>query len=609
MTRLRSNGRTIAALAILLATTAAAPVATTAPAPAAVNAPVRPNFVVIVADDWGFTDVGAFGGEIATPNIDALAAKGVRFSNFHVAGSCAPTRAMLQTGVSSHRAGLGNMPETIPPEHRGKPGYDAELTPGVVTMAQQLRAAGYATYLTGKWHLGNKSYNLPTAKGYDHAFALGQSGADNFEEKPNLLLYDKAAWTEDGKPAHLPRPYYSSTFIVDQAIRYIDADRFGGRPFLASLNFLANHIPVQAPDADIAAYKDRYKTGWTVLRQQRRDGAIANGVMPAGMQMVSMDTTQDWNALRPAEQAQRARAMAAYAGMATVMDREIGRLVAHLKAIGQFDNTVFVFMSDNGGEATDPMARPFNAAMARLYYDQNPDQQGRPGSLTAIGSGFASAVSAPLRGYKFTAGEGGLRVPLIIAWPGNPAVKQGSIARGFAYVTDIPRTLLGIAGVAAQEGEFQGRKTPPMTGHDLVPVLTGSAAEVRAAGDPLGYELSGNAAVFEGRMKLVKNLPPYGDAGWHLYDIGVDPGETTDLATAEPGMFTALQARYADYARVEQVLAMPTGYAAPRQIEANALGELLLPRLLRLLPWVAGVLGLLIGGGIAWQRRLRANTA
>jgi arylsulfatase/uncharacterized sulfatase len=580
---------------MLLGSTAAAPI----PAPS--SSP--PNIVILLADDWGFADVGAFGGEIATPNIDALAADGVRFANFHVAGSCAPTRAMLQTGVSSHRAGLGNMPETIPAEHRGKPGYDAELTRRVVTMAQQLRATGYATYYTGKWHLGNTAYNLPTAKGYDHAFALGQSGADNFEEKPNLLLHDKAAWTEDGKPAHLPKPWYSSTFIVDKAIAYIDGGRSGGKPFFASLNFLANHIPVQALDADIAAYKDRYKAGWTVLRQQRRDGTIAHGLMPPGMKMVTMDTTGDWNALRPAEQAQRARAMAAYGGMATAMDREIGRLVAHLKATGQYDNTVFVFLSDNGGEAIDPMSKIFNAAMARLYYNQNPDQQGRPGSLTAIGTSFASAVSAPFRGYKFSASEGGLRVPLIIAWPGNPAVRKGAIAGGFAHVTDIPATLLGLAGVAPQRGEFGGRTTPPMTGHDLTPMLTGAAAEVRSADEALGYELSGNAVIFQGPLKLVKNLPPYGDAGWHLYDIIADPGETTDLAAARPAVFAAMQARYAAYARAEQVLPMHAGYHAPKQVEANALGELLVPRLLRLLPWVAGVLGLLIGGGWAWRRR------
>ncbi|MEY2883359.1 MAG: hypothetical protein RL490_1083, partial [Pseudomonadota bacterium] len=291
--------------------------ATATPALAA-PAPTRPNIVILLADDWAFADVGAYGGEIATPNIDALARAGTRFANFHVAGSCAPTRAMLQTGVSHHRAGLGNMPETIPPEHQGKPGYDAVINNRVVTIAEQLRAAGYRTYLTGKWHLGKSPDKLPLSRGYDHSFSLSQSGADNFEEKPNLLIYDKADWTEDGKPAHLPKPYYSSRFIVDKALRYIDADRAGGKPFLASLNFLANHIPVQAPDSDIAAYARRYQAGWTALRAERAARVAAAGLVPAGPR-VTMDTTGDWNALTPAEQAQRARALAAYGGMATAM--------------------------------------------------------------------------------------------------------------------------------------------------------------------------------------------------------------------------------------------------------------------------------------------------
>ncbi|WP_426168396.1 arylsulfatase [Sandarakinorhabdus sp. DWP1-3-1] len=572
-------------------------------------APARPNIILIVADDWGFTDVGAYGGEIATPNLDALAASGTRFANFHVAGSCAPTRAMLQTGVGSHRAGLGNMPETIPPEHRGKPGYGAELNDRVVTIADRLRATGYRTYLTGKWHLGNRARNLPTGMGYDRAFALGQSGADNFEEKPNLLLYDKAAWTEDGKPAHLPKDYYSSRFIVDRMIRYVDAGNASGKPFLASINFLANHIPVQAPDGDIAAYKDRYAAGWTSLRAERRAGAIAKGVMPPGTAMVAMDTTGDWQALTPAERAARARAMAAYGGMATSMDREIGRLVAHLKAIGAYDNTVFVFLSDNGGEATDPMAKPFNAAMARLYYNQNPDQQGRPGSLTAIGASFASAVSSPLRGYKFTASEGGLRVPLIISWPGNPALVRNGVANGFAHVTDVAPTLLALAGVAAPAGRFGGRTVEPMQGRDLTPLLTGAATRVHPADEALGYELSGNAVLFRGDLKLVRNLAPYGDGAWHLYDIVRDPGETHDLAAARPDVFRSMQANYADFAARDQVLPMPAGYQAPRQIEANALDELLVPRLLRLMPWVVGVLGLFVGGAVAWRRREKTRQA
>ena len=591
--------RTLLPLAALLLATAAAPV------PAPVALPQRPNIVVILADDWAFSDVGAFGGEMRTPNLDALAARGVRFNNFHVAGSCSPTRAMLQTGVSSHRAGLGNMPETIPPQHQGRRGYDAVLNNRVTGFANQLQAAGYRTYFTGKWHLGHSPRKLPNAFGYDRAFALSQSGADNFADKPNLLLYDKADWTENGKPATLPQDFYSSRFLVDKTIEYIDSGKDSGKPFLASVNFLANHIPVQAPDADIAAYKGQYDKGWTALRGARRDGTIAKGVMPPGVPMVTMATTTDWDAQTPAQQAARARAMEAYGGMATAMDREVGRLVAHLKATGQYDNTIFVFLSDNGPEAIDPMeiGNRINGWIADYYYDVRPEQQGRPGSFTAIGTSFASAVAGPLRGYKFSASEGGLRVPLIIAWPGNPAVRAGSLATGFAYATDVPATLLTLAGVTPQQGEFAGRKLEPMTGKDLTPMLTGAAPAVRDAATPLGYELSGNAVLWKGDLKLVKNLPPYGDGQWHLYDIVADPGETHDLAAARPAAFRQMQADYAAWARAEQVLAMPAGYSAPQQVQDNARRDRLEPRLRALWPWLAGLIGLLLAGLYVWRRR------
>jgi arylsulfatase/uncharacterized sulfatase len=574
------------ALAALLLTTAAAPV------------PVRPNIVILLADDWGFTDVGAFGGEMATPNIDALAANGVRFANFHVAGSCSPTRAMLQTGVSSHRAGLGNMPETIPPEHRGKPGYDAVINNSVTTIAERLRQAGYRTFLTGKWHLGHSPDKLPTARGYDHAFALSQSGADNFANKPNLLLYDHADWSEDGKPAELPADFYSSRFIVDKMIAYLGrGDQ--AKPFFASVNFLANHIPVQAPDADIAAYRGRYDAGWTVLREQRRAGAITRGVMPAGMTMLTMPGTRDWARLTPAERRQRQGAMEAYGGMATAMDREVGRLVAHLKATGQYDNTIFVFLSDNGPEPTDPMQTAFPRANAIAYYDQRTEQQGRPGSLTAIGADFASAAASPLAGSKFTASEGGLRVPMIVTWPANSGVAKGSVATGFAHVTDIVPTLLDAAGVAPVT--IAGKA--PLTGHSLVPMLAGGAAGVRAADEALGYELAGNAVLWRGNLKLVRNLPPYGDGQWQLFDIVADPGETQNLAATRPADFAALQADYAAWATANGVLPMPPGYAAPKQIMANAVNDLLWPRLRPLLAWAGGLLLLAIGAGWLWRRR------
>jgi len=566
----------------------------------------RPNIVILLADDWGFTDVGAFGGEIATPHIDALAAKGVRFSNFHVAGSCSPTRAMLQTGVINHRAGLGNMPETIPPEHLGKPGYEAQLNNRVVTIADQLRVGGYRTYLTGKWHLGYTPDTMPTARGYDRAFALAQSGADNFEDKPNLLIYDKTAWSEDGKPVKLPKRFYSSTLIIDRMISYIDSGKASGKPFLASVNFIANHIPVQARDADIAAYAGRYNAGWAVLRNERRAAAIAKGVMPADVRTVTMNSSGDWSKLSAQQRQQRAGAMAAYAAMGTAMDREIGRLVAHLKAIGVYENTIFVFLSDNGAEATDPMNMgAFTRWNANQLYDQSIGQQGRPGSLTAQGAGFASASVSPLRGYKFTASEGGLRVPMIITWPGNPALKAGSVAKGFAHVTDLSLTLLKLAGFTPQQGSFAGRRVEPMIGMDLSPMLTGAASSVHSADKPLGYELSGNAVLFKGDYKLVKNLPPYGDGRWRLYNITADPGESNDLSGSDPQRFAAMQRDYAAFAKANNVLPMPEGYTAPKQIFANALRNLLIPRLLAL--WPAGLLLVMVIATMIWWRRRRPS--
>ncbi|MFN5825045.1 MAG: sulfatase-like hydrolase/transferase, partial [Sphingomonadales bacterium] len=454
------------------------------------------------------------------------------------------------------------------------------------------------------WHLGHSPATLPTARGYDRALALSQSGADNLENKPNLLLYTQPDWTENGNPAKLPARFYSSTLLVDRAISYIQSGRASGKPFFASINFLANHIPVQASDADIAAYQGRYAQGWTVLRDGRRAGAIAQGIMPAGVPMVRMKTTRDWNSLSDTQRRQRAGAMAGYAAMATAMDREIGRLIAYLKAEGEYENTIFLFLSDNGSEATDPMELGLLSHWnARILYNQSISEQGRPGSLTATGAGFASASAAPLRGYKFTASEGGLRVPLIVAWPGHPEIRSGAIAGNFTYVTDIAPTLLALAGTPAQQGRFAGRAVEPMRGADLRPMLANPAAAVHAEGKPIGYELSGNAALFKGRYKLVKNLPPYGDGRWRLYDILSDPGETRDLSAAMPARFAQMQADYAAFAKANGVLPMPPGYSAPQQIFDNALDTLLIPRLLAMLPYLGG-LALLLGGLVwVWRRR------
>ena len=570
--------------------------------------PRPPNVVILLADDWGFSDVGAFGAEFATPNIDALARGGVRFSNFHVAGSCSPTRAMLQTGVMNHRAGLGNMPETIPDAHVGKPGYDTVMNHRVVTIAQMLRAGGYRTYLTGKWHLGGDATRLPHARGYDRAFALEASGADNFEQRPIEALYAKANWTENGRPATLPKDFYSSRFVVAQMIDYIERDRPSGKPFLASVNFLANHIPVQAPDADIARYAAMYRDGWTRLREARARRAAALGLVPEDAGMVTMPTTRDWATLDTEERLAAVRVMQVYAAMATAMDREVGRLVTHLKKTGDYDNTVFIFTSDNGAEPTDPYNRWLNRFSLRQRYDISTANIGRRNSFSAIGPSWASAASAPLSGYKFSATEGGLRVPLIIAWPGHREVRAGAIAGGLAHVTDIVPTVSELTGVPLHGGIWQGRGVEPVTGRSLAPLLRDETASVRGVDEPLGYELSGNAALFRGDHKLVRNLPPTGDGQWRLFDIRQDPGETRDLAAAMPDRFAAMMAQYRAYARTNGVLEMPAGYTADKQINQYAMERQGRAQLVKLGLWAVGGLALLtLPIWLLWRRRRRAR--
>lgn len=566
-------------------------------------APKPPNIVVLVADDWGYSDVGAFGSEIATPNIDTLAREGVRFSDFHVTASCSPTRSMLLTGVDNHRNGVGNMPETMPEEHLGKPGYSGVLNDNAITVASLLKDGGYNTYITGKWHLGKTRDTLPNSRGFERSFIQADSGSDNWEERPYAPLYDKAAWFENGQPAHLPKDYYSSTFIVDKAMEYIAADRQDGKPFFAYLGFQANHVPLQAPKAIIDKYRGRYDQGWTALREARRDRAVELGLIPAGAGMQTMASTADWNALDEQEQRYEARRMEVYAGMAETMDQEIGRFIAHLKATGEYDNTVFVFLSDNGSEPTDPYAIAAIRLWLEMNYTRSLDRLGSKGAFTSIGPSWASAAAAPFSGYKFFAGEGGLRTPLIVA--GVPGIQSNHIAKAFTHVTDIVPTLLEVAGVPAHNGEYQGRAVEPLIGSSLVPVLRGAADRVHPEDQAIGYELSGSAALFKGDYKLVKSLRPVGNEQWHLYNIVTDPGETIDLQAQMPERFQSMQADYAEYVRVNGVLPMPVGYDYMRQGQMYALKHVVIPKLKAVAPPIVAVVVLLVGVVVWRQRRKR----
>ncbi|MGB1917258.1 MAG: sulfatase-like hydrolase/transferase, partial [Luminiphilus sp.] len=443
-----------------------------------------------------------------------------------------------------------------------------------VTVATLLEDAGYHTYMAGKWHLGSAPGLLPSQRGFERTVALADSGADNWEQRPYIPLYDKANWYADGEPYQLPEDFYSSRFLVDKTIEFIDSHVDDAQPFFAYLPFQAVHIPVQAPQDFIDPYMGKYDEGWDAIREARRRRAGALGVIPSDVEMVGMPTTGDWQALDADQQRYEAKRMAVYAGMVEAMDHHIGRLIAYLKSQGQFDNTIFIFTSDNGAEASgsaDPDGFITSRQTSALGYNTDYETLGLKGSYNTISPSFASAAVSPLAYYKFYAGEGGMRVPLIVAGAALP--RQGVLSDAFSFVTDITPTVLAFAGVKPPDGRHGGRPVESIIGRDLSPVLSGRAEGVYSSDDAVGYELAGNAALFQGDYKIVVNRKPLGDGEWRLFNIKKDPGETRDLVQEEPARLQQMLSAYERYQRENKVLDMPAGYGHIKQLLINTLHQ------------------------------------
>ena len=544
-----------------------------------------PNVVLILADDLGFSDIASYGSEINTPSLSALAELGVSFTNYHTAANCAPARAMLLTGVDAHLAGVPNIPEMLAPEQQQTAHYQGVLGRNVVTVATLLEDAGYHTYMAGKWHLGTDAGFLPSERGFERTVALADSGADNWEQRPYIPIYKTAHWFADGEVYQLPEDFYSSRFLVDKTIEFIDSNAEDGRPFFAYLPFQAVHIPVQAPQKFIDPYMDVYDDGWTAIRQQRYQRAVALGVVPSGIDLVDMKTTGDWSALNGERQRYEAKRMAVYAGMVEAMDHHIGRLVRYLKAQGLFENTLFIFTSDNGAEASGP-SNPDNFATQRqlssLGYNSDYETLGLKGSYNSISPSFTSAAVSPLADYKFYVGEGGMRVPMIVAGASLP--RQGVLSDAFSFVTDITPTILSLTGVNAPGKRYAGRPVEPMIGKNLAPLLRGDVDRIYSENDAVGYELAGNAALFQGDYKIVLNRRPLGDARWRLFNIKRDPGETRDLSHESPERLQTMLSAYQRYTVDNKVLPIPPGYGYTKQLVLNTVrGGLREPLLITLI--------------------------
>ena len=556
----------------------------------------QPNIILIVGDDVGYSDLGAYGGEIDTPHLDALASQGTRFSNFHVTASCSPTRSMLMTGVDNHLNGLGNMDITMPFEHKGKPGYEGVLNDRVVTIAEMLKDNGYHTYQVGKWHLGNAPEKRAYNRGFERTISLGDTGADNWQQRSYLPTYDKAHWYADGKEHQLPDDFYSSKYFVDKAIEFIDSNQASNKPFFTYIGFQAVHIPIQAPKAFVEKYHDKYESGWGAVRKQRLEKAIQLGLIPDNTQLADMLTTDDWQSLPEEDQAYNARRMAVYAGMLDAMDFHLGRLVAHLKEIGEYENSIFIFLSDNGPEPSDPLQIISVSPWVKFNYSTDIEDLGEKGSYTAIGPNWANAAASPGTFYKFYAGEGGVRVPLIVS---GPNIQQNIIENSFAHIKDIVPTILQLSNTQDHNGNYKGKSVMPITGASLLPVLQGKQDITHEKEKYIGYELSGNAALYKGDYKLLKNLPPLGDGEWHLYNIAVDPGEYRDLRDEVPDLYLQMISHYQEYAEDHGVQDMPEGYDYIKQVMLYSAKLILM----RNAPYFIGGLILISAGYFYFRRR------
>jgi arylsulfatase A-like enzyme len=541
----------------LVAATAASPAAS----PSSVGTGKRPNIVIILGDDLGFSDMGCFGSEIKTPNLDSLAKAGVRCTQFYTSASCSPTRSMLLSGVDTHLNGLGNMDEWAAPNQWGVDGYEGYLNKRVATLPQLLKDAGYHTYMAGKWHMGKSPDKIPAARGFERDFSL-LDGAGSYWDMANFTAANpRSTFTEDGRYLKkLPGNYYATKTYTDKIISYIEANHRDGKPFFAYVSHQAPHDPYHLPREWRNRHVGEYDKGWDVVRRERLQRQIEMGIVPKGTELAErMWFLPDATLLAPAARAIMGKKMELYAGMVENMDYHVGRLIDYLKKIGEYDNTIFIVFGDNGAEGADlfkmiagtPGTRNF--LFASMEWSQtHPNAWGDPHTYVGYGPMWAQVSMTPFSQYKGFMCEGGIRNGLIVS---GPIVKRpaGSLNRGLMHVADIMPTLLEVAG-ASYPKTVNGQEPPPLLGKSWVKMLAGEEESPRAAQDYMAWEIFGNHAVRQGDWKLVWQYKPYGTEQWELFNLAADPGERHNLAAEQPEKVKTLLALWDDYVRANHVI-------------------------------------------------------
>ena len=530
----------------------------------------RPNILLIMADDAGYSDFSSYGGEILTPNIDALASEGLQLTDFHVAPNCAPTRSALLSGMDNHLAGLGTMYEVIAENQRGKRGYEGYLNFDIVSVAEVLQESGYNTYMAGKWHLGaKKEETRPHARGFDRTFSMLAGGASHWSDNTPLIPGKASPYSVNGKIiSELPSDFYSSKNYTDSIISYIKADAKSEKPFFAYLAFTAPHNPLHAPKKYIEKYKGKYDNGWVELAQERLKRMQALNLVPSDQELFPYpEWLEQWDNLTDEQKASRSRDMEVYAAMIDYMDMSIGRVIDHLKKTGEFDNTMIVFVSDNGASKTTIMdyAALGGEVEAHLKsFDNSNENKGFPNSATDIGPAWAWAANTPFRLTKGYPTEGGMRVPCVVKMPNSFNIVPTQLD-GFSYISDLMPTFLELAQ-ADHPSEYKGHPVLPMQGISQLSKWTNTSTEERE----FGFEIYGMLTYRSAEWKILKLPVPYGTSEWQLYNLKNDMSEQIDLAAENPEKLKELIEKYEDYAKKNGVV-LPdkaVAYAKPPKLKS-----------------------------------------
>jgi len=540
----------------------------------------RPNILFIVGDDIGFGDLGISGSVTRTPNLDTLAQQGTFFTNFHVSPVCSVTRSMMLTGNDPIEVGLAAFDYTVYPASHGKPGYEAHLTRTTATVAELLQDAGYRTYTVGKWHLGGSGHGGegPQEWGFDRSYGLYTGAANHWNqgafhfnpEDPAIKAVlargeiPQEPYFENGESVTRPDGVFSDELWTSKLLEFMEEGEDSGKPFFAYVAYTTAHAPIQAPADLIDTYYEHYlELGYEGLHRARFESQKKLGIIPQDAPQPARESNpllRAWSELDDEEKRREARWMAAYSAMMESQDHHIGRLLDYLEESGELDNTLIIYTTDNGPEGTSLRGElapgPNLIQWMRSTYSQEFDDIGQGNTFGFIGSDWAGAANGSLRWWKWFIGEGGIRVPLIVLPPKNEAfTRSGEMTNEYAYVKELPMTMLDYAGVDHPRTEFKGRELTPPSGVSLRPFLAGDESRPRAEEEWVAFELFGNSYVVAGDYKAIRmRTGMYGDGEWHLYDIKQDPGETRPLEADQPERLQKMIAIYERYAEEKGIV-------------------------------------------------------